>query len=302
MSSSIIYKSIDINIKNNLKSYFKPPFDIKEIIDYIDKIDTILEYNYLNIKLIIYYRKNIDIFDINFIKRIIIRATKINNTKKFVISLILSPAKKTINYKLPLSCSNVNSGFTFINSNNIFIFRKEEFAKVIIHEILHHNLTIHSEIFKNENKNRLLTHFNLHPNTKLILNEAIIEFWATIIHLYFISNEYNLNYNKLLNIELKYSLFKSYQVFLYQKKNSINNLWFDDTTIYSYIIFKTIFLYYFIEFKKIYTFPYNDTIITDFIIKHSKIKKNKINPSFTINKKIIQRDSNSLCFMLLSDL
>jgi len=293
---------INEEFKLNLKSYFKEPYNIIEIINYIDEIDTIYEYTYKNIKAIVYYRKNKDDIDFNFIKRVINRGTNIIKNKSFTIILLLTPAKKIIEYNKILKPKNCNSGFTFINSNKIFIFRKEEFPKIIIHELLHHDDNIHNDDFNNENKLKLYNFFNLHPNTKLILNEAIIEFWTTLIHLSFISNEYNINYDILLQKEIEYSLFKYSQIINLRKKQS-NKLWYDECNIYSYIIFKTIFLYYFKEFFKIYTFPYNDTKITDFIIKYSKVKIIKKNPLFKLNKnKIIQRDINSLCFMLFSDL
>jgi hypothetical protein len=67
--------------------------------------------------------------------------------------------------------------------------------------------------------------------------------------------------------------------------------------------FKTIFLVYFDQFKKIYTFPYDDTKITNFILKYSSyLKKVKKNPLFKFKGNLIQRTDDSLCFMLLSDL
>ena len=87
-------------------------------------------------------------------------------------------------------------------------------------------------------------------------------------------------------------MYKSNQLFELQKKN--NGIWFDNTYVYCYIIFKTIFMFNLTKFQKIYTFPYDDTILTNFLIEHSKLPEIKSNPTK-------RRPDNSLCFMVNSD-
>jgi len=285
--------------KDYIKSNFVSPYNIKEILLFIDEIDEEYNYEYKNIKIKVYYRKNKDILDINLIHKVLKRGTDIINHKNFNIILLLTPVVKEICYNKPLYVNNVNSGFTYTTRNEIFIFRKEEFPKVILHELLHHDINIHNDKFSLYNKHKLLKHFNLSIDSELILNESIIEFWATILHLSYISKEYNLDFKSLIKIEIEYSLYKCYQIFKLKQKNK---LYYDKSNIYSYIIFKTIFLVYFDQFKKIYTFPYDDTKITDFILKYSYLKKVKNNPLFNFKGNIIQRKDDSLCFMLLSDL
>lgn len=287
--------------KDKLKSYFTGDFYIQEVIDYIDNITNIYEFTDANITVVVYYNKKEKI-DFDFIRRVIKRGITIIKDKKIKITLLLSPAKKILETNKVLSPYNANSGFTFISSNEIFIFRKEEFPKVIIHELIHHDKNIHSNNFKSENKQLLLSKFNIRPDCKLILNETIIELWATIIHLSFVSKEYKVDFKKLLQTELTYSLYKSHQLLELQKKQP-QQLWFDKCNIYCYIIFKTILFYYHEELMKIYTYPYDDTLITNFLISHSKLKAIKRNPHFQLTPtKRIQRASNSLCFMLFSDL
>jgi hypothetical protein len=287
-----------IEIKNN----FKGVFNIKEVIDYIDNITDIYEFTDKNISVIVYYNKQKDNIDFDFIRRVIKRGTAVIRTKPIKLILLLSSAKKILVDDKILTPYHANSGFTFIKRNEIFIFRKEEFPKVIIHELLHHDINIHSDDFKMENKELLMKHFNIHGKCKLILNETIIELWATIMHLKFISKEYKIDFKKLLDIELKYSLYKCYQLFEMQKKRP-DKQWYDECNIYCYIIFKTILYYYHGKLLDVYTFPYDDTKITKFLIKNSKLKTIKTNPYFQLTPTVrIQRPSNSLCFMLLSDL
>ena len=275
--------------RNKLKSHFIGVYEIPEIISYIDEITNIYNYKYENLIIKVYYRNFKDKINIPKIQNVIKRAYKVvsnmNNIKIFNIHLILSPAKKRFEYNNILTAKCINSGFTYPKGNDIFIFREEEFPKVIIHELLHHQKLIDNQIFDIENKYKLMNHFNINNKTKLILNETIIELCALILHLSFISNEYNLDIKDLFIIELKYSLFKCYQILKLQQTYK-NEEWYDECNIYCYIIFKTIIMFHLNEFIRIYSYPYDNTKITKFIIEHSNIffdlKKQKsfINPEF----------------------
>jgi hypothetical protein len=294
--------AIDEATKAKLKGYFKYPYDIQEVISYVNEIDIIYEFIYKNFTIIVYYRKNKDKIDFTFIKKVITeRAYSIIKNKSIVIHLLLTSAKKMMDENCVMGPRHINSGFTFINKNEIFIFRKEEFAKVIIHELIHHDKNIHSDYIKPENKQRLLAHFNINPQTEFILNEAIVELWATVIHLSLISKEYKLSFKELLSAEINYSLFKSRQILKIQQKK-VNKEWFDKCNIFNYIIIKTILFFHFSEFTKIYSLPYDDTKITNFILTHSQLPVVKTNPFFLFKRKKIQRPLSSLCFMLTSDL
>ncbi len=291
--------------RNMLKSHFKGIYRIPEIISYVDEITSIYTYKYENLVIYVYYRKNKDYLNISKIQRVIKRAYKVTDSKFFIIHLMLSPAKKEFEFDKIMTAKNVNSGFTYPKNNEIFIFRKEEFPKVIIHELIHHQILIDNQEFKPENKDKLMNHFNIDKNTILILNETIVELWALIVHLTAISIEYKINIKTLFDLELRYSCFKSYQILTLQE-NYKNQKWCDRCNIYSYIIFKMIIMMNLNDFFKTYTYPYDDTKITNFLIKHSnslfnlKILK-PYNPEFIWKNKKIQRPLNSLCFMLFSD-
>jgi hypothetical protein len=214
----------------------------------------------------------------------------------FNIYLLLSPFKKSFknNLKSPLNQFNTNTGFTYLTSSNtkmICIVRKEEYLKVIYHEIIHHISLIHRS-FKVENINRLKKHFKI-LNVNIDPNEAIIEFWATIMHLKQLSIDTNKDFYELFKEELNYSLYKSYQINKLQNFN--NGYWKDgETNLYCYVVFKTIIMYNIDIFMNIYTFPYDDTIITDFLIKYSNLPL--ANARNNSKRKIM-----SLCFMVNSD-
>jgi len=285
--------------KEKLKLNFKGNYNIKEVIDYIDQITNIYIYIYKNLITKVYYNINIDNqFDLKKFELIIRRCHKVleNNTNIYTIHLIPTEAKKILDFDNILTAKNVNSGFTYANGNDIYIFRKEEYPKVIIHELLHHNKDLHNDTFNNSNKEALMKHFDITKDTILILNETLIELHALLLHLTYISQEYKMDLKKLFKKELDYSIYKSSQILKLKKKNK---KWCDKCNIYSYIIFKTIIMINLKEFFKSFTYPYNDTMVTNFIIDNSKslfdlCKKNK--------KKKFQRPDNSLCFMLSSDL
>ena len=221
------------------------------------------------------------------------RVHKFTNNSYYNIYLCLSPFQKkfNLNPKTPLSRININSAFTYLNKPEIYILRKEEMGKVLFHELIHHIPQIHSR-FKESNINRLKEHFNI-KTLDIDPNEAIVEFWATVMFLKEISEETKKDFYELYAEELKYSLYKSYQIFKLQKEN--NYKWFDYTNVYCYIIFKTIIMYNLPEFQKIYTFPYNDDAITDFLIEFSNI------PLPITSNPTTKRPDNSLCFMINSD-
>jgi len=147
-----------------------------------------------------------------------------------------------------------------------------------------------------KNINKLKKHFNISHKANIDPNETIVEFCATVFHLYQISLESNIDFYKLFKDELKYSLYKT-QLLLKKQKEMHNGIWYEESHIYCYIIFKTIIMYNLCEFLKIYTYPYNDDVITDFIINHSDFLKSL---SISINPTNI-RPANSLCFMIHSD-
>lgn len=294
----------DINNINKTKTIVNDYFHYEKLKLYLDTLNHIKTIKYYNIHIHIIYNKN-DKIDYNHIKKIIKRAYIITKhiKKTFNIYLILSPLKKEFD-GIILSPKNCNSGLTYVYSNkdypivNIYIVRKEEFGKVIIHEIIHHIILIHSS-FKISNINKLKQHFKISHNSDIDPNETIVEFFATIFHLYQISLETNADFYKLYKDELKYSLYKTKQLLELQKKMN-HGIWYEESHIYCYIIFKTIIMYNLCDFLKIYTYPYNDDIITDFIINHSGFLSSLKKTTLTNPNNI--RPSNSLCFMVHSDL
>ena len=271
----------------------------EEFHKYLQTLNKITHLSKGNINFFIVSNETESEADIEKIKSNLDRVYKFANNFGFTfnIYLLLSPFEKGFknNIKSPLNQFNTNTGFTYITSSNvktICVVRKEEYMKVIYHEIIHHITLIHRS-FKTSNIIKLKSHFRI-LNNNIDPNEAIVEFWATVMYLRQISIDMNKDFYELFREELNYSLFKCYQIKKLQTFN--NGYWKDaETNLYCYVIFKTIIMYNLDEFSKIYTFPYDDDIITDFLIKYSNLPLTNV--SNNSKRKIM-----SLCFMVNSDL
>jgi len=195
------------------------------------------------------------------------------NSYIFNYYIIMNPQKRCMPSKKEdlIDVKNINGGFTYINENDIYIIREEDYEKVIIHELLHHNILIHKTDWKKENIKRLKEHFNIHNNMLLIPNEAIIETFACVLNTIFYSIESGSSLQDNLKKDQVHSINLAKKILDKQEGNK----WQEKTHSYCYIVFKTILYVYFNKFLKIYKYN-NYTEITDFLIKYSHNIYNKI--------------------------
>jgi hypothetical protein len=199
--------------------------------------------------------------------------------------IIMNPLKRCLPSKKndQIDVKHVNGGFTYISKNNIYIVRKEDYEKVIIHELLHHNILIHKEEWLELNIKRLREHFNIHQNMLLIPNEAIIETYACVLNTIFYSIETGTSLKNNLKKDQEHSIQLVKKIL---EKQGVEK-WNEKTHSYCYIVFKTILYVYFNNFlkKNIYN---NDTAITDFLIKYSPPIYKKIRSLRSIGNKLKQ--------------
>jgi hypothetical protein len=247
---------------------FCPP----KIIKYVEKCNQYMKISSGPIALHYIYK---DILDESFYK--ILRTLKhcllihddCKLRKNFNIYIAFTPYKRYICKTKPIDSVNINGGFTNTSLNDIFILRKEEYTKVIIHEMLHHSKEIHNDNWPSVYIKELKKEFNISHLTKLVPNEAVVELWATIYYILFLSFEYKIDVKTLLNVELQYSMSQSNKIL--KKQNTMP--WVEYTNSYCYIIFKTILL---IAYMKM-TLPQNNPeAISKYLITHKGdiIKKN----------------------------
>lgn len=187
-------------------------------------------------------------------------------SKQFNFYIIMNPLKRCMPAKKDdlIDVVNVNGGYTYIHKNNIYIIREEDYEKVIIHELLHHNTITHHKDWDETNIKRLREHFKIHSDMLLLPNEAIIETIACILNTIFYTIETATGLNENLKRDQAHSLCLAKK--LIDKQG--DGLWNEKTHSFCYIVFKTILYVYCNKFLQIYKYR-NDTEITDFILRYS---------------------------------
>ena len=267
MTSHYVPDLIKVTILE-MKGYIK----VKTV---IDKIDVSIHFGMFSAT---------DFNNLNKIKKQILEALSIvkfccyyGNTKMVKtldIYLYLTNHKKTMpnNSIDVLSSNNCNSAVTFACSENgkLLIYRKEEWKKVLIHELFHSLCLDFSAINYDNLRNQVKLLFKVESDYEL--SESYSEFWATIINSCFISYELlddKNNYSEFLlyvkfclNLELTFSLFQMIKVLnhmnmtydmLYKndKVSKYSKLFYkENTNVFCYYIIKTILLVYYDDFLK----------------------------------------------------
>ena len=272
LSKSIyIDSSIITYISNNLNnckiiSYENIIYNKKFVLDFIiyDKI------NINNLDKIV---KNMLVFLQILIKISKNSNNKINECSKDGISItfFLTPFLKKLNIietesevKETLGAKNVNSGFNYtcLNSGLIFIYRKEDFFKVFIHESVHGygiDRALHFDFSKNENYNKFLNLFAFanKSTTNVGINEALTEFWTSLLYLCVNSyqdsknlSSFIYNFERLYKLELVHALYQISKILHYNnltynsftKNSNSNSNYKENSHIFSYFIVKTMML------------------------------------------------------------
>ena len=219
--------------------------------------------------------------------------TNLKSIKSLNIYLYLTGEKKQLpNTSIQvLGSNNCNSAVTFACASNgkLLIYRREEWRKVLIHELFH-SLCLD---FAGNNYDTLRSNikniFNVQSDFEL--SESYTEYWATIINSCFISYSLLDNHNDIDNfllfvdfciqLERIFSLFQMVKILHYMglryenlyKNNALSKsfrkiLYKEDTNVLCYYIIKTILLFYNDDFLE-HCFINNNNII-----KFDKIEQN----------------------------
>lgn len=190
-----------------------------------------------------------------------------------VIWVFLTNALRKMPKSGVMKPEHINGGYTYVQGNEIFVLRREEFPKVVLHEVLHHT-PIHIHQWGPTDLKALYSRFGISKDqcdnsmsrctTDLAPNEAIIEAWAEVLHLMFLSRDYGVPWNALYEREKMHAINQTRKVLTYKNKH-FKNSWTEETHVFSYIVIRSML---FINFQRLcsYKIPYNASEITTLIM------------------------------------
>lgn len=232
---------------------------------------------------------------IRIIKRLYIVYNLFKINKQFKFWLIPTDVNKWFPKKGIVTPKHVNGGFTYITNDaytsiaNIYIYRREEFPKVMLHELMHHSYidTSNNPKFNNNFINKLKIICDIDNNTSFLPNEGIVEGWALILQLLFISYEYNIPFSVIINIEQKWSAKQTARLLFYKNNRSndykdykTDNDWEETSNSYCYFVIKTFLIS---NIDNFITNTYNNTLDTYLLANFenylSKIKQKQMHNS-----------------------
>jgi hypothetical protein len=245
--------------------------------------------------------------------------TKNNTLSQLTINIALTDFIKQLpnnNLKI-LDAINCNTGSTYAckEKTEIFIYRKEEWFKVFIHETFHSLCLDFSMMHTKEFNKRINIIFPI--NSKFNLYEAYAEFWAEIFNILFCSyftienknnfEEFKMFFDFFLYNEKIHSLFQCSKILQFYnltyenlyKKDEISVLsrkqYKENTNVFAYYFIKSILLFNAEKFIKwcnknhinILIFSKNTTHLNKFFnfIKHNYKQKSFINTINNLQKK-----------------
>jgi hypothetical protein len=236
------------------------------------------------------------------------------NLKTLKITLFFNKSDKKITKKYEtLSPKHINTAVTYACATNgeIFLYRNEEWFKVLAHELMHSLCLDFSGLDIKDLKDNFKKLFKLNSNYEI--SESYAEFWATIINVLFLSYDITSSYKSfkenvamMLDIEKIFSLYQVTKILKYMKIDGYENLidrhrlYEEKTNVFAYYIVKTILLYHYDDFLSFchennppknpilfYKSPRNLSHFFDFILKYYN-DEDMINDFRTM--KLISRD------------
>ena len=201
----------------------------------------------------------------------------LNTNKQLKIYLVLSNLKKEfpINKEI-IGIKNVNTGYTDFRKNIIFIWRYEEFEKVLLHEIIHY-FDMDS---RDHHVNKIV---DIHANGPHSYYEAITDVWGIYYHLIYLSLITKKSIKILLSLELSFirnqAMILNEYMELGNWKDQPNKLIKQKTAAFSYYILKYLIFEYLLNNKYIDSNNYNELLRNALQLGFKIISPVKINSS-----------------------
>jgi hypothetical protein len=188
--------------------------------------------------------------------------SKYSTPKKLDLFIYLTPFKKIIKHKGQILTRNeINSGSCSKYNRWVQIFRSEELLKVLIHELLHYyDLDCDTTDWIDN-----ILPIKLQCNS-LLLNEAITEAMAIILHTYYYSEITNQDFKLLIRKEITYSKKMHDIIFYHNNVKTLNDLFnvCNYTNVIPYYIIKYVLIE---DIEDALKYLFNKNKIKKYIIK-----------------------------------
>ena len=226
--SDILLKNKDFVVSKKCVKHLKPNLESS----FLDS-NTIIEIN--NNSCLINPRKGIKFytnpkqnFNEQVIKTVYARTLLMEkifnkNVSDLKVSLI-TELRLLPDHKIQIKPKNINGGWTYFigDKTGLVIYRLEEFAKVLLHELLHSfhfNLSNDAEEFYSKSIQKIIEY----NTSSTIINEAYIELAADILNSIFLQIESNkLDFFKILEYERYWSLYQAAKLLIHYGFNSFS--------------------------------------------------------------------------------
>lgn len=164
-----------------------------------------------------------------------------------------------------VSQKHMNGGYTYPSNGKIYIYRLEEFPKVMLHETLHHS-PMDTRIWNAKSLHALYSFFNIswdqcpvNCSTNILPNEAVVETWAEVYQLVFMSMEMGVPFKLLWEKELQSAILQTAKLLKFQKDHT--PVWKETTHAFSYIVLRSILLWNIDAFLEL-EIPYNSATVS----------------------------------------
>ena len=187
------------------------------------------------------------------------------------IHIYLTPFKKELSSSSKiLNPNNVNTGFSGLctYTNEVVIYRKEEWLKVLVHECFHYFGLDFAYMPTNIYKPRLSDIFCI--SSEYLLFESYTECMSELVYLCMYSVDHHLNIQDVLRNELNHSLYQTSKILkhlgcsytdLFCSSKNKNIPMVEKTNVFCYYILKTLYFFYLSDFLN-WCKKHNDTLLS----------------------------------------
>ena len=136
----------------------------------------------------------------------------------------------------PVENIHINGAFTYKMGDTVFIFREEEYPKVMLHEALHHSFLDPSPSAMLGVESIVRQNFNISPHMALLVGEGVVELFATYYHCKFVAEETGVQFAALWECETKWMHRQALKVLERTKTTP----WHEYTNAFAYIVVRWI--------------------------------------------------------------